>query len=53
MLTEWAEHVAHRSIALVVLAVVGFAISAYLAAFELGLVADVWDPFFGDGSRRS
>ncbi len=47
-----ADQVAYRSIALVALAVIGFAISAYLAAFELGLVADVWDPFFGDGSRR-
>jgi len=44
--------VALRSIALVALAVVGFAISAYLAAFELGIVAHVWDPLFGDGSRR-
>ncbi len=43
---------AHRPTALVALALVGFAISAYLAAFELGLVADPWDPFFGDGSRR-
>lgn len=47
-----AEQVAHRPIALVALAAVGFAISAYLAAFELGFVADPWDPFFGDGSRR-
>ena len=46
------ERVAHRSTALVALAVVGFAISAYLAAFELGFVTDPWDPFFGDGSRR-
>lgn len=46
------HHVAHRQIVLVALAVVGFAVSVYLAAFELGLVANVWDPFFGDGSRR-
>ena len=34
------------------LALVGFAIAAYLAAFQLGLIASVWEPFFGDGSRR-
>lgn len=32
-------------------AVVGFAIAAYLAAFQFGLIPDVWEPFFGDGSR--
>ena len=37
---------------IVVLAVVGFLIAAYLAAFQLGLVPTVWEPFFGDGSRR-
>ena len=34
------------------LALVGFAIAGYLGAFQLGIVADVWEPFFGDGSRR-
>ena len=33
------------------LAVLGCAISLYLAAFQLGLIGDVWDPFFGSGSR--
>lgn len=32
-------------------AAVGFAIAAYLAAFQLGLLGGVWEPFFGDGSR--
>lgn len=36
---------------IVALAMVGFAIAAYLAAYQLGLVGDVWEPFFGDGSR--
>lgn len=34
------------------LSVLGFAVASYLAAYQLGLVADVWEPFFGDGSRR-
>jgi hypothetical protein len=37
---------------IVLLATVGFLIAAYLAAFQLGLVQAVWEPFFGDGSRR-
>ena len=37
---------------IVALAAVGFLIAAYLAAFQLGLVPTVWEPFFGDGSRR-
>jgi hypothetical protein len=36
---------------LVGLALLGLAIAAYLAAFQLGLTADVWEPLFGDGSR--
>src|SRR4051794_4293849 len=34
-----------------VLAVTGGAIAAYLAVFELGVVSAVWDPLFGDGSE--
>src|SRR3954454_6853463 len=41
-----------RLVALVTLAVVGCLLSLYLTSFQLGLVADVWDPLFGDGSRR-
>lgn len=33
------------------LALIGTAIAGYLAAFQLGLVDTVWEPFFGDGSR--
>jgi uncharacterized membrane protein len=36
----------------IVLALVGFAIAGYLALFQLGIVAQVWEPFFGNGSRR-
>ena len=41
-----------RPLAIVALAVAGCAISAYLAAFELGWLHSMWDPVFGDGSRR-
>ena len=30
----------------------GFLVSRYLAAYQLGYIPRVWDPFFGDGSRR-
>ena len=33
------------------LALSGLVIAIYLAAFQVGLVAHVWEPFFGDGSR--
>ncbi|MFN2475009.1 MAG: vitamin K epoxide reductase family protein [Chthoniobacterales bacterium] len=34
------------------LAVIGFAIACYLALYQVGIVANVWDPLFGDGSRK-
>lgn len=34
------------------LAMVGFGISAYLALYEWRLIPSVWDPVFGDGTRR-
>jgi hypothetical protein len=33
------------------LAALGAAIAAYLASYQLRVVQDVWEPFFGDGSR--
>jgi hypothetical protein len=36
----------------IVLALLGFAIAGYLALYQLGVFARVWEPFFGDGSRR-
>lgn len=44
--SAWGER-----LPLVALALVGVAISAYLALFQLGVLKTVWDPFFGDGSR--
>jgi uncharacterized membrane protein len=37
---------------LVLLALLGAGISAYLAAFQLGVATQVWDPVFGAGSQQ-
>ncbi len=37
---------------IILLAVIGFLASRYMAAFQLGHVTTAWDPFFGDGTRR-
>lgn len=34
------------------LALVGMGISTYLTLFQVGVLDTVWEPFFGDGSRR-
>ena len=36
---------------IIVLALIGFAIASYLALYQWGVLASVWEPFFGDGSR--
>lgn len=36
---------------ILVLALGGFCIASYLAAFQLGVMPAVWDPIFGQGSR--
>jgi hypothetical protein len=36
----------------IALALVGFFLSRYLAAHQLGYIPHVWDPFFGDGSDK-
>jgi hypothetical protein len=36
----------------IALALLGFFISRYLAAHQLGYIPHAWDPFFGDGSDR-
>ena len=45
--SEWRQR-----IPIVLLALVGTGIASYLAAFQLGLIPTVWEPFFGDDSRR-
>lgn len=34
------------------LALAGLAIAVWLTLYQLGIVPAVWEPFFGDGSRR-
>lgn len=41
-----------QRIPIVILAVIGFCIAGYMALFQLGVLSTVWDPFFGDGTRR-
>lgn len=33
-------------------ATLGFGIAAYLSLFQFEIISTVWEPFFGDGSRR-
>jgi len=35
-----------------VLAIVAFLLAAHMALFQWGLIADVWDPVFGDQTKR-
>jgi uncharacterized membrane protein len=44
--STWRERVP-----LIGLAVLGGAIATYLALYQWSLISDVWEPFFGDGSR--
>jgi hypothetical protein len=37
---------------IITLAVVSFFAARYMAAFQLGHIDSVWEPFFGDGTRR-
>jgi hypothetical protein len=37
---------------MIVLGFAGWLVSRYLAAYQLGYIERVWDPFFGDGTRR-
>ena len=36
---------------IIAVALIGTAIAGYLAAYQLRLIDDVWEPFFGNGSR--
>jgi uncharacterized membrane protein len=42
-----------RRAVVVVFALMGAAVSAILAGFQLGLIDQVWDPLFGSGSTAS
>lgn len=37
---------------IILLALIGFLASRYMAAFQLGHIPDIYDPFFGEGTRR-
>lgn len=45
--SAWSQRVPIVGIALV-----GVAVSGYLALFQLGYLETVWEPFFGNGSRK-
>ncbi len=38
---------------IILLATVGFLASRYMAAYQLGHIDSIWDPFFGDGTRST
>jgi hypothetical protein len=42
----------HQRAPMIALAFIGWLFSRYLAAFQLGYITTVWEPFFGDGTRR-
>ena len=44
--SEWGQR-----LPIVGLALVGFGIAGYLALYQWDVLASVWEPFFGDGSR--
>jgi uncharacterized membrane protein len=45
--SAWSQRVP-----IVVVALAGTAIATYLSLYQWGVVARVWEPFFGDGSAR-
>lgn len=42
---KWSER-----IPIVILAMLGFFIAGYLSLYQLDIISNVWEPFFGDGS---
>lgn len=45
--SKWSER-----LPIVGLALVGFGIALYLTLFQYDVVGTIWEPFFGDGSRK-
>lgn len=41
-----------QRVPIIVLALLGFLISRYLTAYQLGYIRAAWDPFFGDGTMK-
>ena len=44
---SWAQRVP-----LIIAALIGFVMAAYLSLFQFKLMDDVWEPFFGNGTRK-
>jgi uncharacterized membrane protein len=44
--SDWSQR-----LPIIALALAGFGIATYLALYQWGVLARVWEPFFGDGSR--
>jgi hypothetical protein len=42
----------NQRVPVIFLAWVGFFVARYMGAFQLGYIDTVWDPFFGDGTRK-
>jgi hypothetical protein len=42
----------NQRIPLVVVAIIGFFIALYLAFYQMHMIGDVWEPFFGDGTKK-
>jgi hypothetical protein len=42
----------HQRAPMIGLAFIGWLVSRYLAAFQLGYINTIWEPFFADGTRR-
>ena len=45
--STWAQR-----LPIVALALLGFAVAMYLSLYQWRVIASVWEPFFGDGSRQ-
>lgn len=41
-----------QRVPIVAVAVIGVAVATYLTLFQLKIIPSVWEPFFGDGSRK-
>lgn len=50
----WSSNPSHMSerVPIVVLAFIGFCIASYLTLYQIDVLPNVWEPFFGDGSER-
>lgn len=42
----------HQRIPIIILALAGFGIATYLSLYQMNVIGDVWEPFFGNGSER-